>query len=83
MASGPQVRVASAAQTRVDDGLFGFTMTLPMVPPHATSAAIGRSIAEDNPGALPQTPSGAKGRMGLGPERLQHANQAGLLRSEP
>ena len=31
MAFGPQVGVASAAQTRVDAGLLGSTMTLPMI----------------------------------------------------
>lgn len=83
MAFGPQVGVASAAQTRVDAGLFGSTMTLPMV---AAACDIRRNREIDcrrQPRALPQKHSGAKGRMGLGPERLQHANQAGLLRSEP
>jgi hypothetical protein len=45
-----------------------------------------RSIAEDKPGALPRSPlalwrQGPDGGLGL--ERLQHAKQAGLLRSEP
>jgi hypothetical protein len=83
MASGPQVRVASAAQTRVDAGLFGSTMTLPMVAA-ARDICCNREIdCRRQPRRASPEASGTLARRagwGLGPERLQHVNQAGLLR---
>ena len=86
MASGPQVRVASAARTRVDAGLFGSTMTVPMIAA-ARDICCNREIdcrrqaRRASPEGLWH--SGAKDRMGAWARALQHGKQAGWLRSEP
>jgi hypothetical protein len=75
MASGPQVRVASAARTRVDAGLFGSTMTLPVVAAPRDICCNRDRLPKTSPARFPEAPGTLAPKSGwrLGPERLQHA----------
>jgi hypothetical protein len=56
MASGPQARVASAARIRVDAGLFGSTMTLPMVAAARDICCNRDRLPKTSPARFPRSP---------------------------